>query len=212
MPFYPGRKSTEYSREGLIGRSLLEEREQDFLFNDKDRADSNKEAVCLSISFPNYKMLWDIRRKKEKPEEITDSQWIVLLLDAKVLWELDCAFCQTNAASSAVIPLLSDGRIGEQKRPEALEDMFADNFYASKRKIWIRRQNLQIPKHYTTDPQAEVLVFDPISAKYIKEVHFYEEIALQTWLKDNPSTYSQRFYANQQYFKPRCDYKAWQNR
>ena len=198
--------------EGLLDhQGLLEKHGQQFDPNDKQRRDGHKEAVCLSISFPNYKMLWDIRKKKEKTEGITDSQWIVLLLDAKVLWELDCAFCQTNAASGAVIPLLSDERIGEQKRPEALEDMFADNFYASKRKIWIRRQNLQIPKHYTTDPQAEVLVFDPISAKYINEVHFYDDTALQTWLKDNPSTYSQRFYANQQYLKPRHDYKAWQN-
>ena len=196
-------------QEGLIGRSLLEEREQDFLFNDEDRADSNKEAVCLSISFPNYKMLWDIRKKKEKTEGITDSQWIVLLLDAKVLWELDCAFCQTNAASGAVIPLLSDDRIGEQKRLEALKDMFADNFYASKRKIWIRRQNLQIPEHYTTDPQAEVLVFNPISAKYIKEVHFYEETARKQWLSRNRSTHPQTFSSNRDYFYGRSDSAFW---
>ena len=196
-------------QEGLIGRSLLEEREQDFLFNDEDRADSNKEAVCLSISFPNYKMLWDIRKKKEKTKGITDSQWIVLLLDAKVLWELDCAFCQTNAASGAVIPLLSDDRIGEQKRLEALKDMFADNFYASKRKIWIRRQNLQIPEHYTTDPQAEVLVFDPISAKYIKEVHFYEETARKQWLSRNRSTHPQTFSSNRDYFYGRSDSAFW---
>lgn len=199
-------------QEGLIGRSLLEAREQQFLFNDKDRADSNKEAVCLSISFPNYKMLWDIRKNKEKTEGITHSQWIVLLLDAKVLWELDCAFCQTNAASGAVIPLLSDERIGEQKRHEALEDMFVEDYYDSIRKIWISRQNLQIPDNYTTDPQAEILVFDPISAKHIKEVHFYDEITRERWSSTNRETYSQTFRFFPKYFQGRQDWRFWQKK
>ena len=198
-------------QEGLIGRSLLETRGQQFLWNDPKRADGRKEAVCLSISFPNYKMFWEIRREKENTEEIRDSHWIVLLLDAKVLWKLDCAFCQTNAASGAVRSLLSDERIGEQKKFEVLESIFAEDYYDSKREIQISHQNLQIPKHYTTDPQAEVLVFDPISSKYIKEVHFYNHTALQTWQKDNPGTHAQKFYSNPKYFKYRRDYKAWQN-
>lgn len=196
-------------QEGLIGRSLLEEREQDFLRNDPDRADGRKEAVCLSISFPNYKMFWNIRKTKEKDEGIKDAQWIILILDAKVLWELDCAFCQTNASSGAVIPLLSDERIGKQKRHESLKDMFVDIFYDSKREIRIHRQKLQIPEHYTTDPQAEVLVFDPISAKYIKEVHFYEETARRQWLSRNRSTHSQTFSSNRDYFDGRSDSASW---
>ena len=65
--------------------------------------------------------------------------------------------------------------------------------------------------NYPTHPEAEVLVFDSIPAEYINEVHFYDDDALQTWQKNNSSTYPQKFYANRQYFKPRCDYKAWQN-
>ena len=53
-------------QEGLLGRSFLEERRQEFLFNDNDRADGHKEAVCLSISFPNYQMFYRIREKKRK--------------------------------------------------------------------------------------------------------------------------------------------------
>ena len=75
---------------GLVGRSLLQTRQQQFLWNDEIRADGCPQAICLSISFPNYKMFWGIRRKAEKTMGIADSQWVVLLLDAKVLWKLDC--------------------------------------------------------------------------------------------------------------------------
>lgn len=195
-------------QEGLLGRSLLEARGQQFLFNDHDRVDGHKEALCMSISFPNYQMFYSIREEKKAAQEANDSQWIVLLLDAKVLWELDCAFCQRNAAHNAVrrVPL------EDRKKPKALKGMFED-FYN------ISHQDLQIPDPYLmhpksaspTHPQAEVLVFDSIPVEYINTIHFYNETALQTWLKDNPGTYSQKFDSNRQYFKPRCNYKAWQN-
>lgn len=81
-------------QEGLLGRSLLERRGQDFVWNDEQRLDAHKEAVCLSISFPNYQMFFKYRRRT------SHDHWVALLLDAKVLWELDCAFFQENAASN----------------------------------------------------------------------------------------------------------------
>ena len=196
-------------QEGLLGRSILETWEQQPLFNDSDRADGYKEAVCLSISFPNYKMFWPIRREIEKTEGVKDFQWIVLLLDAKVLWELDCAFCYTNAASGVVKSLLSKEQIDEQKRPEALKNMFATDYYDSIRKIRINRQNLQIPDNYTTDPQAEILVFDPIPTRYIEEIHFYEEIAREEWLSNTQEVYSQTFHSSREYFRGRHDWQFW---
>ena len=91
-------------QEGLLSHSNLETREPRPLFNDNDRADWCPEANCLSISFPNYKMFYSIRGKK-KAEGVKDSQWVILLLNADILWELDCAFCQTNAASSSLSTL-----------------------------------------------------------------------------------------------------------
>ena len=153
-------------QEGLIGRSLLEARRPQPLFNDEDRADSNKEAVCLSISFPNYQMFYSIREQKKETQEANGSQWIVLLLDAKVLWELNCAFCQNNAARKAI----SRTSLADRKSPEALKGMFGD-FYD------IRHQDLLIPENYPTHPQAEVLVLDPIPVQYIKAIHFWNEDA-----------------------------------
>jgi hypothetical protein len=185
-------------REGLLGRSLLEARGQQFLFNDLDRVDGHKETSCLSISFPNYQMFYSIREQKKNIQEAIDSQWIVLLLDVKVLWELDCAFCQRNAAHKTVRSILLEDR----KKPEALKGMFGD-FYN------IKHQDLSIPENYPTHPQAEVLVFDSIPAQYIKTVHFRNETALEQWRFNYAGTYFQTFSADRQYFDARVDYEIW---
>ena len=185
-------------REGLLGRSLLEARGQQFLFNDLDRVDGHKETSCLSISFPNYQMFYSIREQKKNIQEAIDSQWIVLLLDVKVLWELDCAFCQRNAAHKTVRSILLEDR----KKPEALKGMFGD-FYN------IKHQDLSIPENYPTHPQAEVLVFDSIPAQYIKTVHFRNETALEQWRFNYAGTYFQTFSADRQYFNARVDYEIW---
>ncbi len=184
-------------QEGLLGRSILHERGQQFWWNDADRADRCPEANCLSISFPNYQMFYSIREGM-KSEEVNDSQWVVLLLDAKVLWELDCAFCQRNAASNAVrsIPL------NERKKTETLKDLFGD-FYG------IKHQDLQIPQNYPTHPQAEVLVFDQIPTEYINAIHFRNATILEQWRSNYIGTFSDKFFVDRKYFDARCDYEVW---
>ena len=184
-------------QEGLLGRRLLEARGQQPLFNDPSRIDGHKEAVCLSISFPNYQLFSKFSRSSyDSPPDY--SQWIVLLLDPRVLWELDCAFCQENAARKAVssIPLV------DRRKPAALKGIFED-FYN------IRHQDLSIPQDYPTHPQAEVLVFDPIPVRYIKAIHFWNADAQARWLPSNTGTDYETSCTNRQYFKPRPDYEVW---
>ena len=187
-------------QQGLLGRSLLETSGQKFLFNDDNRSDGHKEAVCMSISFPNYQMFYAKRKEKEKNERISDSQWIILLLDAKMLWELDCAFCQNNAARKAISRALLEDR----KKPDALESMFG-TFYD------IKHQDLSIPQYYTTHPQAEILVFDPIPVRYIKEIHVLcDDPAIEKWLPGNiRANYEISWTKTNSYFKPRPDWERW---
>ena len=184
---------------GLWSRSCLEDLPPSKrpLFTDPDRYDGYKEAICLSIGFPNYRMLF------QKTGRDKQFLWVILLIDTKVLWELDCAFCHQNASSSLVnrIPL------EDKKKSSSLKRMFRDQDYDNKGSY---HRQLQIPKDYPTHPQAEVLVFDPIPATYIKTVLFYNGTALKKWREDNPRSYTQKFFAKNQYFKPRCDYAAWQ--
>ncbi len=190
---------------GLLNRSLLETLPSSIRppFTDQNRDDGYKEAICLSISFPNYKMFFS------NTEYTNQHEWIVLLLEARVLWELDCAFCHQNAIYKPVL----DIPLEDRKKLEALKRMFWDWDYTNLEKSKSKyKRDSQIPDSYPTHPEAEVLVFDSISAEYIKAVHFYNDTALQTWRKDNPKADFQELSANKQYFKPRCDYKAWQNR
>ncbi|QIF40626.1 DarT ssDNA thymidine ADP-ribosyltransferase family protein [Kingella kingae] len=66
-----------------------------FVFPDPSRAD-RKNASCLSIMFPNSKMLW------HKRQQYPDKDWVFLMLEPDILWECDCAFYPTNAASTGV--------------------------------------------------------------------------------------------------------------
>ena len=194
-------------QQGLLGRNILEERGQDFEWNDSQRLDEHKEAVCLSISFPNYRMFYSIRERKKETNEANDSQWVVLLLDAKVLWELDCAFYQENAASNpadGITPSLE-----QRKTSSALTSMFVED-YVNRQGSRVLRQVLQISNNYPTNPQAEVLVFDSIPTRYIKIVHFRNATILREWRSINSETYSQMLTSSSHYFNPRHDWAAWQ--
>ncbi len=184
---------------GFLNRSLLESLPSQIRpqFTDQDRDDGFKDAICLSISFPNYRMFFS------KTGRDNQHEWVVLLLDAKILWELDCAFCHQNARFEPVL----DVPLEYRKRLISLKRMFWDSDSHSDGSIYQRQQ---IPNNYPTHPEAEVLIFYPIPAAYIKEVHFYNEDSLKAWQQENDGTFSQRFCANESYFRPRCDYKAWQ--
>ena len=193
-------------QQGLLGRNLLETRGQQFLFNDPDRVDGHKEAVCLSISFPNYQLFSKFSRPNyDSPPDYL--QWVVLLLKAEALWELDCAFCQNNAARKAISRISLEGR----KSPEALKGMFGDFYNISHQDLQIPDPYLRHPKSaYPTHPQAEVLVFDSISVQFIKAIHFWHETTLEK-CRSYAESYSQMFSVNRQYFTYRADYEVWRS-
>jgi len=178
---------------GLIARETLERYPiQDRpSFNDHRRIDNCNNATCLSISFPNYKMFYRMQLYK-------GTTWAVMVLDAAILWELDCAFCQENASSNNVRYLPID----ERKTSVALTKLFSDHPSNS-------RQKLNIPIYYHTHPQAEVLVFEPIPPRYIKAIHFPVFNLLQEWRTQNPKVDHPGIACDEQYFRPRCDYSAW---
>ena len=164
------------------------------IFNDNQRIDGSTNATCLSISFPNYMMLYPFSQNNQE-------EWVNILLDPAILWDLDCAFCQENAASNNVrsIPL------SERKKFYSLENMFGEHPLNS-------RQNLNIPDFYPTHPQAEVLVFEQIHPKYIQAIHFFEREALFKWQKQNPNSDDFLITCDNKYFQGRCDYDAWRPR
>ena len=182
---------------GLLSRNELARRKLPVVVNDKLRLDRQMDAICLSISFPNYQMFYRYRRSIK-------STWVVLELDPQIIWNNDCAFCLTNAATTAMrnIPL------AQRKRPEVLKNLFDD--YVDNADI-ITRNNLFLPRNYPTNPQAEVLAFKPILPHQIQAI--YVERRSEAFILHDEITsneYRKLLSVNSFYFHPRDDFGTWQ--
>ena len=139
-------------------RSALETRAERVVFNDGIRIDGHKDAVCLSMGFPNYKMFYKYRKADQA------ATWAVLTIRADVLWEQDCAFCWANAACSAI----NRQSLVVLKDSSSLAKMFADQCEIT----GINRAECGIPDWFPTNPQAEVLAFSGVPLSQITTVYF----------------------------------------
>lgn len=159
--------------------------------NDPQRADLQTFSSSLSISFPNYRMFFRLRQNEP-------ANWVVLALESSLLWELDCAFCNTNAASTTV----RQTPLAVRQQPAAFKRLFADS-------VGKVRATLPIPAWFTTDPQAEVLVFDPIIPSYIRCINFYNTESLRDWRRTHQLLAVPDLRVEKDYFQPRRDYALW---
>jgi len=173
--------------DNLINRSSL-------LVNDSLRLDGYKEAVCLSISFPNYRMFYKYRSQDEENLD----KWVVIGINPEILWKFNCAFCSHNAASNEARFIYLE----ERKDPRTLESLFDD--YGD-----IRRATLNIPGNYTTNPQAEVLVFDSIPVTEFQKIYFNNIKIFNTFLNENYIEQNSLFEVNPFYFNHRKDHRYW---
>lgn len=174
-------------RRGLLPRNAIPPGAK-AIFNDDIRLDGT-DAVCASISFPNYKLFYPFRQKDPQVD------WVVIALSAALLWESRCAFCTANAASNTVTTVPIEGRMDLP----ALKAMFGD--FAGK-----IRSDLQIPDGYPTNPQAEVLLLDGAPVKYINEVVFATDSQKKKFQAAHSGLPTR---LNGGYFVPRSDFKHW---
>lgn len=143
-------------RTGILPRHKLVSHGVEFQYNDLHRLDDLMEATSLSISFPNYLMLYKLRSQSK------NGPYCILALSPRILSELPCMFSERNAACS---PISANWELLERYRGvNALAQMFEGGEALKAR--------YGIPPSYTTDPQAEVLVLDDIPTKYISGVVF----------------------------------------
>lgn len=178
---------------GFLPRKTLDEQGSQAIVNDDYRIDGHRDAVCLSIGFPNYKMFYRHRQRERA------ATWTILLLRPDVLWELECAFYWANAAFSHMnkVPL------AVLAEPSSLAKMFADACAVT----GTSRLSCSIPDGYPANPQAEVLVLSRVPQSYVTEVHFESEIARSRFLLPRNADF--RIRVDSRYFRPRCDYRVW---
>lgn len=150
---------------GLCSITALTDKKIDFRFNDHLRLDGRPNAVCMSIGHPNDKMFASYRWKS--PEQ----GWAVLVVDRCVLWSLDTAFCNHNAA---------DNRIRQQPLA-ALKTVAAfDNLFSPQNNLPSRAE-CRLQPGDPSDVQAEVLVFDTLKPALINSVVFSDQNSLQQY-------------------------------
>ena len=143
-------------KKGILPRSKIKEKG---VFSDDMRLDGNGEFGCFSLSYPNYLMLYQKRRK-------SPCQYIILIIDIEALSEIeeeDILFFPGNAARS-------DMREKGGHGTGAIEAMFAENTF-SKDGIEICRKEQRLESQYTTDPQAEVQIRAAVPSKYIRKIY-----------------------------------------
>ena len=126
-------------RDGIISaRSLRDDDLAVYNPTDTDRWDGRPDHVCCSIQYPNA---WYFSKARLK--EMLFNDWVVILIDAKYLWQHGTKFSPGNAAARGGA-LIAEG-------VEGFARLFAENvdrFYRGPRH----------PPFLPTDEQAEVLI------------------------------------------------------
>lgn len=175
---------------GILPRTELERRGISYVYNDDLRLDGFKDASSFSISFPNYKMFYLLRK-------YSNAKWCVIEVSSSILWEKECIFCFCNAASNVEVEIPVD----EKKGIDALRRLFNDmaGFPA--------REQLDIPSNYPTNPQAEVLVIGIVEKEYIKRIIFNSARIANEYANRYNSDIE--FVCDDFYFGPRSDYEHW---
>jgi len=82
---------------GILPRNILEKKLPAALINDINRYDNFRNAACLSVSFPNYKMFYKYQ------VEDSDARWAVLSLSPDLLADFNIKyfyFFKENAAKN----------------------------------------------------------------------------------------------------------------
>jgi hypothetical protein len=179
--------------DGILPRSALEGKGRQVIFNDGIRTDGHKDAACLSISFPNYKMFYKYRLADQA------ATWVVLQIRADVLWELDCAFCWANAACSAISRL----PLAVLKASSSLEKMFADECEMSR----ISRAACAVLDNYPTNPQAEVLAFSVVPLSYVIAACFKDQDGKSKFQTTQGTQLT--INVKPMYFSARSDWEVW---
>ena len=173
---------------GLLSRDKLDENGIMYEYNDQQRLEERADAICVSISFPNYKMFYKCRIER------TDKKWCVIELNPRVLYEKKCLFCVTNAASKSE----TNKSDVEKQGIHALQRMFEPEPFDSE---------IKIDKKYPYNPQAEVLVVDDIEVEYIQGIYF-DNINVKPYINRYPN-FKNIIRYNHDLFKYRSDYNNW---
>lgn len=152
--FTPARNAASILSHGLVSRQVLDDHGVEFYVTDAFRLDGRLDAISLSIQSINIEMF------SRKMREIA-GDWLIIELDASILWTHNCRFCWTNAAASEIT-----SKRGSLGSPWAFATMFDDKPVNISDKSSYRERYGRTAAQ-PTDMQAEVQVLDHIDPSLI---------------------------------------------
>ena len=205
--FTPEENLSSILQHGIVSRYTLSSLQIDAVVPDQDRIDNCLSYSSLSVSFPNYRVMYKKRRYQ-------NLRFVLLCIDPQIILDLslsDISYLPTNAANQS-LPQKIEEYIGFS----AAEGIFSETAYNHKTGASCQRSELNIPDNFSTDPQAEVFVRATIKPGYIQEIICEDNIHGQQILDvlcehglQNPWT-EKTFYC-EVLFDKRSDYKFWKS-
>ena len=158
-----------------------------------------EQMVSLNLSFPDYKLFNDLNNHMP-------SDWVILLIDIRVLYDFPCYFFPTRALDIIESAPLPNMVLEDFHQSSDLKALFADTEN-------VKRKDLNIFPFYPTDPTSEVLSFFPIAPSYITQIYFHSDYKFNQWVLHNTdfamSQDRNRWAVGLEYFSPRSDYTFW---
>ncbi len=155
--------------------------------------------VSLNISFPDYKLFAKLQNHQP-------SEWVILLIDPKVMADFSCYFFPDRALNIIKTSSVPGQILNEFLSSKSLKNLFSDLPET-------KRKDLDIPQYYPTNPCSEVLCFFPIAPSYITQIYFCSEYKFNQWVLTNTefalSQDKNKWACGLQFFSPRSDYPYW---
>lgn len=157
LHFTPSQNALSILSHGLLSRHFMATRGIPFVGTDPMRLDKHLQAVSVSIHSINESMFAAKRRQ-------IVGEWLIFVLDASILWTLDCRFCWQNAASNEIRH--HRGFIGG---PWAFKKMFEDRAMSAldprSSRVTLGRLDSE-----PTDNAAEVQILEAVAPDLIQVV------------------------------------------
>lgn len=189
---------------GILPRNVLNKKNIVYKYTDEKRFDGRPDCTCLSIEYPNFRML---HYKKYN----SVNRYAMIVLDAESILSNDAKkyYVYINAANSNATYQLTSEKLTSLRY---LKNMFLPS--VSDAKYTYEREETD-PDFITTNPQAEIFINNSIDTKDILEVHFSNSDDFN--LFKNSCTSDQilneyKFLVSDFYFKEDRELVKWEER
>ena len=158
--------------------------------------------VSMNLSFPDYKLFNQLQ--KYEP-----SDWVVLLIDLRVLLDFPCYFFPGRASIFIEQASFPGQFLTDYQSSSDFKALFDD-------REDVKRKDLEISSDFPTDPTSEILSFFPVAPSYITQIFFPSDYKFNQWVLHNTdfamTQDRNRWTVGLEYFSPRSDYPYWKTK